>query len=309
MSDDSSGDFEWFYQRGKVYSDREKSRFTKYVNLHLGRAYEVMSPKDYCELSGVEQEGGTWIKPSFDGGVLKKMVENGFNALHDAFEVIKSERDFNIFNSETQQVEEFNPDNAGNYSQGQCAIVIERVFSRLYKYLQFKSTPWEKFQRHLNIDSGYKYLSTQSILESANPESGVYYSEDDVVPYLRYALKLDEYLDDGSDVLSSDEKNVLRQFRDVLSTKVEPWIEEQSKWNLCPVNDRYVQRSWVGEFPKRREATATDETQSNRLSLTVFFDVGSEFTWDKDSISVPDDVQIMFNQDDVPVSVTFQKDD
>ena len=42
--------FSWFYQKGKVYSDPSKSMFTKYVNLHLGRAYEVMSAKDYCEL-------------------------------------------------------------------------------------------------------------------------------------------------------------------------------------------------------------------------------------------------------------------
>ena len=46
----TESEFSWFYQKGKVYSDSSKSMFTKYVNLHLGRAYEVMSAKDYCEL-------------------------------------------------------------------------------------------------------------------------------------------------------------------------------------------------------------------------------------------------------------------
>ena len=32
-------DFPWFYQRGKVYSDSSKKVFSKYINLHLGRAY------------------------------------------------------------------------------------------------------------------------------------------------------------------------------------------------------------------------------------------------------------------------------
>lgn len=39
--------FKWFYQKGKVYSDSSKSMFTKYTNLHLGRAYDVMSPKEF----------------------------------------------------------------------------------------------------------------------------------------------------------------------------------------------------------------------------------------------------------------------
>lgn len=40
-------DFDWFFQPGKVYSDKSKSLFTKYANLHLGRAYELMSARDY----------------------------------------------------------------------------------------------------------------------------------------------------------------------------------------------------------------------------------------------------------------------
>ena len=44
--------------------------------------------------------------------------------------------------------------------------MIERVFSRLYKYLKFKSTTFETFQRHFNVDMGYKYLDPESILNS-----------------------------------------------------------------------------------------------------------------------------------------------
>lgn len=46
------GDFPWFYQPGKVYSDSDKSVYSKYTNLHLGYAYERMSPEDYYLLRG-----------------------------------------------------------------------------------------------------------------------------------------------------------------------------------------------------------------------------------------------------------------
>jgi hypothetical protein len=48
--------------------------------------------------------------------------------------VIKAEKLFNICKS-SGGIEEFNAQHAEDYSQAQCAIVIERVFSRLYKYL------------------------------------------------------------------------------------------------------------------------------------------------------------------------------
>jgi hypothetical protein len=57
----------WFYQKGKVYSDSSKSTFSKYANLHLGRAYELITPREYCELMNVVKEsGGNYVKPSFD---------------------------------------------------------------------------------------------------------------------------------------------------------------------------------------------------------------------------------------------------
>ena len=40
ITDDSSGDFEWFKQSGKVYSDSSKSRYTKYPSeTHLPLTY------------------------------------------------------------------------------------------------------------------------------------------------------------------------------------------------------------------------------------------------------------------------------
>ena len=76
-------------------------------------------------------------------------------------------------------MEEFDPVKAGQYSQSQCAIVIERVFSRIYKYLQFKSTTSETFQRHINIDSGYKYLTTNSLKKSDHSLKYYYDPEDE----------------------------------------------------------------------------------------------------------------------------------
>lgn len=48
----STQDFDWFKQMGKVYSDSDKSVYSRYVNLHLGLAYKEMPAKDYHELTG-----------------------------------------------------------------------------------------------------------------------------------------------------------------------------------------------------------------------------------------------------------------
>ena len=63
ISDNSTGDFAWFFQPGKVYSDSDKSYFTKYTNLHLGMAYDVMTAKEYYELSGNGKSANKYEKP------------------------------------------------------------------------------------------------------------------------------------------------------------------------------------------------------------------------------------------------------
>lgn len=161
--------------------------FTRYANLHLGMAWERMSAREYCDLAGVEAENGVWKKPDFRGdfdlggkSILVRMLEKGVDALSDAFSVALASHVFNVFNSSTNQIEEFNPNNSHSYSQGQCAIAIERVFSCIYKYLQFKSTTHETFARHVNIDSGYRYLTTQSILGTDNLSGRHAYYDDSV---------------------------------------------------------------------------------------------------------------------------------
>ena len=134
----------------------------------MGRAYDAMTARQYCELTGADKGEDGWQKPSWsdvdqNGDVKRRMVCAGCDALSDAFSVMIHERVFNIWNMSDKRVEEFNPQNAGQYSQSQCAIVIERVFSRLYKYLHFKTTTGEVLPRHVNIDSGYKYLTPESI--------------------------------------------------------------------------------------------------------------------------------------------------
>ena len=109
--------------------------FTKYVNLHLGRAYDVMTGKEYCELAEVEgtidENTGkiTYVKPRFSNvpvssvypdemtqrHLLDLMVESGFKALLDAFAVVQNEHLFNVFNSNIKVVEEFNETNARYY--------------------------------------------------------------------------------------------------------------------------------------------------------------------------------------------------
>ena len=102
-----------------------------------------MPPVDYCELVNTESEFEAltkYVKPNFSAvpatkNIKRLMLEKGCETLIDAFSIIKSEHLFNIYNSNLNRVEEFTETNAKYYSQGQCAIVIERIFSRLYKYL------------------------------------------------------------------------------------------------------------------------------------------------------------------------------
>lgn len=262
-------DYIWFKQPGNVYSQHlddqgnpsfaDYSQFTKYVNLHLGRAYEVMSGREYWELTDDGKVDDTYTKPIFSEvegkrELLDKMVKSGFDALVDAFSVVQNEHLFNVYNSNTKMVEEFNPRTANFYSQSQCAIALERVFSRIYKYLQFKSTTGETFQRHVNIDSGYKYLATDS-LKNSDHELGYYYdleqdSQDGVEKhYLRYLNKLRGCLDE-TDIstnppvnpygFTKDEYEVLGQFCEILSKETLGWLGK--KWDLCPILQRASER-------------------------------------------------------------------
>ena len=52
-----TGDFGWFEQRGNVYSDSDThSNYTKYINLHLGAAYDSMTSMEYYEFMGKKPE-------------------------------------------------------------------------------------------------------------------------------------------------------------------------------------------------------------------------------------------------------------
>ena len=57
------------------------------------------------------------MKPAYDHGIRDKMIGAGMNALEDAFSVLRNRHVFNIFNSESNEIEEFDPDNADHYSQ------------------------------------------------------------------------------------------------------------------------------------------------------------------------------------------------
>ena len=244
--------------------------FTKYVNLHLGTAYDVMSAREYYELTNEGKSGTsypfTYAKPNFWDNSLtdakrtnikNKMLESGFKTLVDAFSVVQNEHLFNVFNSNINEVEEFNETNARYYSQSQCAIALERVFSRIYKYLQFKSTTSETFQRHINIDNGYKYLTIDT-LKKSDHGLDIYYdlekdSEENVEKhYLRYLQKLKEYANstpsDSGIGLTPSEKAILKEFCDILSKQTLDWLDE--KWDLCPLLQRMSEK--VDELSPRK---------------------------------------------------------
>ena len=69
ISSFQDGDFPWFYQPGKVYSDSDKSVYSKYTNLHIGLAYERMSPEDYYLLMGNDiseiDDNRFYVKPGW----------------------------------------------------------------------------------------------------------------------------------------------------------------------------------------------------------------------------------------------------
>jgi hypothetical protein len=182
------------------------------------------------------------------------MLERGFKTLVDAFAVVQNEHLFNVFNSNGNVVEKFNEDNAKYYSQSQCAIALEREFSRIYKYLQFKSTTSETFQRHINIDSGYKYLTTDS-LKNSDHELKYYYDEEsdaNTKKYLRYLKKLNEYVNstssDSGIGLNAAEKAILKEFCDILSKQTLDWLDK--KWDLCPLLQRASEK--IDELSPRK---------------------------------------------------------
>lgn len=215
--------------------------------------------------------------------IKKKMVESGFKTLMDAFAVVQNEHLFNVFNSNRNVVEEFNETNAKYYSQSQCAIVIERVFSRIYKYLQFKSTTSETFQRHINIDSGYKYLTTDS-LKNSDHDLDIYYdlekdSKENVEKhYLRYLKKLKEYANstsaDSGIGLTTSEKEVLKEFCDILSKQTLDWLDK--KWDLCPLLQRASEK--IDELSPRKlmsrsvQMDVDEYSQSSSYNLTIVFE-------------------------------------
>ena len=183
-------------------------------------------------------------------------------------------------------VEEFNETNAKYYSQSQCAIALERVFSRIYKYLQFKSTTSETFQRHINIDSGYKYLTTDS-LKNSDHDLDIYYdlkkdSEENVEKhYLRYLKKLNEYVNstssDSGIGLTSAEKAILKEFCDILSKQTLDWLDK--KWDLCPLLQRMSEK--IDELSPRKlmsrdvevEQLANESySESNVYNLIIKFE-------------------------------------
>ena len=290
--DDDDGDYKWFEQSGKVYSHwTDKSLFTKYANLHLGRAYEVMSGREYFVLTNQGHEGDTYTKPDFSDvsdkrTLLNKMMKSGFKALIDAFSVVQNEHLFNVFNSKSKSIEEFAPANVSQYSQSQCAIAIERVFSGIYKYLQFKSTTSETFQRHINIDSGYKYLTTDSFKKSDHELKYYYYPEDEsagIKPYLKYLKKLNEYVNSsasGSGIgLTTDEKAVLGEFCNVLSKETLDWLDKE--WDLCPLlnrlqnSDELHPRELSAKFASRDANGLMDGDSSSQTTYTLIlqFDI------------------------------------
>lgn len=222
-----------------------------------------MSPREYCilcenrpDLLGdnnpeIEDGGIRYIKPSKLSGdsgqeVKKMMLNSGCLTLKDAFDVIRHKHMFNICNSRTGEIEEFNPANANDYTDSQASVVIERIFHELYAYLQFKTTTQHTYQKHVNIDNGYKYLTNESLSLSDNPDTHLYYDDDSPIPYLSYLTKLKEYVIGNSElagVLDDEgERTILEKaIGVVLDRPNEEYLN--GKFDLCPLCTNNLRKS------------------------------------------------------------------
>ena len=199
----------------------------------------------------------------------------------------------NIYNSTYNRVEEFKQSYAGQYSQSQCAIVIERVFSELYKYLQFKSTTGETFQRHINIDCGYKYFDTASLLKSENALNTTDYpraywnydgaGRDSAVEYKRYLDRIREFLipqNPENAYLTEHEITVARQFYHMLQ-----WKSKESggqdffdkKWDMCPLCElgnvaRSMLEMGIRKSPEMasRDASSRGRSRGGDINIAIY---------------------------------------
>lgn len=232
--------------------------------------------------------------------------------------MVKKEHLFNVFNSESKRVEEFVQANASKYSQSQCAIAIERIFSGIYKYLQFKSTTSETFQRHINIDSGYKYLTTDC-LKASDHALKCYYDPTDeqnnIKPYLKYLKKLNEYANpDASDPdigLTADERAALGEFCDVLSKSALEWLNW--RWDLCPLLLRTEKTDQISPRKIMSRGVVSDEDYDLYISFeknsfmsqgwkaieNLELTSGNEFYWISDDVL---HVKIHGNYDELDLS-------
>ena len=241
-----------------------------------------MTAKEWWEFthtSGQKPEDGKYSKPEGipTPGQLVAMVGAGFDALDDAFKVVKERHLFNILNSSTNTVEEFKPAEAKYYSQAQCAIALERVFNGIYEYLQFKTHTGCTYPRHVNVDNGYKYLDTESLLGSDH-EVGVYYDPSDRgKDYLRYLHVLDKYANDSGFGFTDYERAILTEFCQVLKYTTFDWISET--WDPCPLRPRGITPELVSNVMSTSSAKSRAVGTTGPVTLILDFNHMSSMTW------------------------------
>lgn len=119
-------------------------------------------------------------------------------------------------------------------------------------------------------------------MKSDNTNSHAYYDEGDEVPYIRYLLKLRQYLDSDG-ILSPDEWEILGKFIKILEMKNYAWLE--ANWSLCPICQTqpfHSRETWSGREP--------DESDYTPRYINVEFNLSPQMTWESSSIDTSEQV-------------------
>ena len=119
-------------------------------------------------------------------------------------------------------------------------------------------------------------------MKSDNTNSHAYYDEGDEVPYIRYLLKLRQYLDSDG-ILSPDEGEILGKFIKILEMKNYAWLE--ANWSLCPLCQTqpfHSRETWGGREP--------DESDYTPRYINVEFNLSPQMTWESSSLDTSEQV-------------------
>lgn len=136
-------------------------------------------------------------------------------------------------------------------------------------------------------------------MKSDNTNSHAYYDAGDEVPYIRYLLKLRQYLDSDG-ILSHDEVKILERFIKILEMKNYAWLEEKTNWSLCPLcqTQPFHSRELCSREP--------DDIDYTHRYINVEFNLKPWMTWESSSLdNNTTSEQVMCDSNGRPIHIGY----